>query len=210
MIQENTEKAWHKLLMLPKYVLPSLRRRGRHDKPPSVDYLCNMWMDNDLVSLWNLAKDRAIGHNRACGSASTNRDYTKLINQVVLLGQSGRMRKSCQLLLSSRVAENNETTWQLLNAKHPSCPFPVVAGVKLEPISPKPGFLTFFQSFPKGTAAGRSGLRVQHLLDAAGIPLPTPICFFLRNIVNILVAGKAPTLVSRFLAGENLIALNKF
>jgi len=38
-VQDNTEEAWLKLLMLPKCVLPSLRRQGRHDKPLSVDYL---------------------------------------------------------------------------------------------------------------------------------------------------------------------------
>ena len=65
------------------------------------------------------------------------------------------------------------------------------------------------RSFPKDTAAGPSGLRVQHLLDVASIPLPTPICTSLRLVINILAAGKAPTLVSRFLAGGSLIALNK-
>ena len=173
-----------------------------------------IWMDNDLVSLWNLAKGRAIGYNRTGGSTSTNRDHcrTKVIDQAISLGRSGMMRKACQLLLSSGVAENNETTWQLLKAKHPSGPLPVVPDAKSEPISLKPDFniLSILRSFPKGTAAGPSGLRVQHLLDVATIPLPTFICSSLRNIVNILAAGKAPTSVSRFLAGANLIALNKF
>ena len=61
-IQENSEEAWLKLFMLPKCVLPSFRRQGRHDKPLPVDVLCNMWTDNDLGPLWNLAKGRAISH----------------------------------------------------------------------------------------------------------------------------------------------------
>eukprot|EP00731_Ephydatia_muelleri_P022875 Em0015g458a len=61
----------------------------------------------------------------------------------------------------------------------------------------------------KGTAAGPSGLRIQHLLDAALITLPTSICATLGDIGNILASGKAPPLVSRFLARGTLIALNK-
>ena len=57
--------------------------------------------------------------------------------------------------------------------------------------------------------AGPSGLRVQHLLDVVSIPLHTPICSSLKQVINILIAGKAPTSVSRFLAGASLITLNK-
>eukprot|EP00731_Ephydatia_muelleri_P000771 Em0001g771a len=80
------------------------------------------------------------------------------------------------------------------------------------PISIGPDFniLGVLQSFPKGSAAGPSGLRIQHLLDAASIPLPTSICSSLRDLVNLLSSGKAPTSVSTFLAGGSLTALNKF
>ncbi|KAL5515365.1 hypothetical protein EMCRGX_G000523 [Ephydatia muelleri] len=39
---------------------------------------------------------------------------------------------------------------------------------------------------------------------------PTSICSSLRQLVNILAAGKVPTSVSKFLAGGCLIALNKY
>eukprot|EP00731_Ephydatia_muelleri_P026672 Em0018g772a len=92
------------------------------------------------------------------------------------------------------------------------CPAPVVPVVQsTETITLQPDFniLSVLQSFPKDTAAGPSGLRVQHLLDVANIPLPTPICSSLRSVINMLAAGKAPSSVSRFLAGGSLIALNK-
>ena len=64
--------------------------------------------------------------------------------------------------------------------------------------------------FPKGTAAGPSGLRVQHLLDVASIPLPgMTICSLLRRVVNLLVSGKVPQEVYRFMAGGSLTALSK-
>ncbi|KAL5516860.1 hypothetical protein EMCRGX_G002290 [Ephydatia muelleri] len=69
--------------------------------------------------------------------------------------------------------------------------------------------LYVLRSFPKGSGAGPSGLSAQHLLDAASIPLPTPIAFSLRSVVNLLVSGKVPLPVSVFLAGGKLVALNK-
>ena len=63
--------------------------------------------------------------------------------------------------------------------------------------------------FPKLSAAGPSGLRIQHLIDAAEVPLQTPILQLLRKVINILASGKAPADVSIFLAGGNLTALQK-
>ncbi|KAL5492004.1 hypothetical protein EMCRGX_G017390 [Ephydatia muelleri] len=120
--------------------------------------------------------------------------------------------KACGIFLSAGIAPNNDNTWKLLLSKHPSCPPPQVPQVPTVPISIGPDFniLEVLQSFPKGSAAGPSGLRIQHLLDAASIPLPTSICSLLRDLVNLLSSGKAPTSVSTFLAGGSLTALNKF
>ena len=80
-----------------------------------------------------------------------------------------------------------------------------------DPIFLKADFdiLSVLRSFPKGTAAGSSGLRVQHLLDVTAIPLHTPICTSLRCLVNLLAGARAPPSISKFLAGGNLVALNK-
>ena len=47
------------------------------------------------------------------------------------------------------------------------------------------------------------------LLDVASIPLPTPNCSLLLQVVNILISGTAPLSIARFFAGARLIALNK-
>eukprot|EP00731_Ephydatia_muelleri_P027925 Em0019g798a len=181
----------------PDPSLPTFEE-GRHDKPLPVDALCNMWIDNDLGSLWNLAKGRAISLIHQ--STSSIRQRTNNIDMAISLGRSGMFGKACRILQSSGIAPNNENTWQLLKAKHPSCPAPVVPVVQYtETITLQPDFniLSVLQSFPKDTAAGPSGLRVQHLLDVA------------RSVINMLAAGRAPSSVSRFLAGGSLIALNK-
>ena len=126
-IHENSEDAWLKLFMLPKCVLPSHRCQGRHDKAPPVDTLCNMWTDNDVRSLWNLAKGRAISHIHQ--STSSIHQCTNNIDRAISLGRSGMFGKACLFLQSSGIAPNNENTWQLLKAKHLSCPVPVVPAV---------------------------------------------------------------------------------
>ena len=50
---------------------------------------------------------------------------------------------------------------------------------------------------------------MQHLIDAATIPLPTPICSLLLQGMNILISGKAPLSIARFIAGARLIAQKK-
>ena len=95
--------------------------------------------------------------------------------------------------------------------KHPRGPHPSL------PISSSPPvnhvlphdfhILSVLHSFPKGTACGPSGLHIQHLLDAAQVHLPTPICSSLRGVVDILASGRAPVSVSKFLAGGSLTAL---
>eukprot|EP00731_Ephydatia_muelleri_P002977 Em0001g2977a len=141
-------------------------------------------------------------------AAKHNRD---LIAHAISLGRAGLFGKACKVLESNGLAPNNDTTWQLLQSKHPSCPPPVAPNVNTIPISVGPGFdiLSTLRSLTKGTAAGPSGLRIQHLLDAALIPIATPICATLRDIVNLLASGKAPPMVAKFLAGGTLIALNK-
>ena len=104
-------------------------------------------------------------------------------------------------------------TWELLKSKHPSSPPPIMPGVPSTslPLGTNFNLLSILFSFPKGTAAGPSGLRVQHLIDAAQIPLPISISTTLRDVVvNLLAAGKAPLSVARFFAGGSLTALNKF
>eukprot|EP00731_Ephydatia_muelleri_P036720 Em0311g4a len=172
-IETNTEQAWLKLLMLPKCVLRSVKRSGNHTQPHPVDTLCRRWLDNEVESLWSMAKSREVK--------------------------------------SKGVAPNNESTWQQLKAKHPNNPTPVAPDILSDPIFLKADFdiLSVLRSFPKGTATGSSGLRVLHLLDVTAIPLYTPICTSLRCLVNLLAGARAPPSISKFLAGGNLVALNK-
>ena len=65
------------------------------------------------------------------------------------------------------------------------------------------------RSFSKLTGAGPTGLRIQHLIDTAEVPLSCSILQSLKGVVNILAAGRAPPMIASFLAGGNLTALVK-
>ena len=99
--------------------------------------------------------------------------------------------------------ENNNN-----NKKHP--PTPPTAPLSAAPCLP-PDFdiMALLHSFPKDTACGPSGLRIHHLIEAAEVPLQFPICAVLRDMVNLLISGKIPVQVARFLAKGNLVALEK-
>eukprot|EP00731_Ephydatia_muelleri_P010354 Em0005g940a len=102
------------------------------------------------------------------------------------------MGKACRILLSSGIAPSNSTTLNLLQSKNPSCPHPMIPDIASNPVTLGPSFdiLHIMRSFTKGTSAGPSGLSIQHLLDAASVPLQTPICDSLKGVVNILASGK--------------------
>ena len=168
-----------------------------------------MWLNNDLVTLWSRSLTRANLHSSSKNFGTST--HSQEISSAISLGRSGLMGKACRILLSSGIAPSNSTTLNLLQSKNPSCPHPTIPDIASNPVTLGPSFdiLHILRSFTKGTSAGPSGLSIQHLLDAASVPLQTPICDSLKGVVNILASGKDPKSVSAFLSGGRLIALNK-
>ncbi|KAL5484475.1 hypothetical protein EMCRGX_G020985 [Ephydatia muelleri] len=133
------------------------------------------------------------------------------VSHAVSLSQDGLFGKACNVLVSCGIAPNSDETWNLLVSKHPKSDCPSVPGLPQNDVSlpSSLNLMAILHSFPKLSAAGPSGLRIQHLIDAAEITLQTPILHLLRKVINILASGKAPVDVSIFLAGGNLTALQK-
>ena len=96
----------------------------------------------------------------------------------------------------------------MLQQKHPKGPHPSLPIYSSPPVNhvlPHDfNILSVLHYFPKNTACSPSGLRIQHLLDAAQFHLPTSICSSLRGVVDILASGKAPVSVSKCLDGGSL------
>eukprot|EP00731_Ephydatia_muelleri_P006949 Em0003g1197a len=184
-------------------------RGGCHEKLQPIDFLCNLWANNDLTCLWNLAKGQA---NKLRDAPAKNQNTPgKPVDMAVSFGRCGMLGKACRTLLSSGIAPNNDTTWLLLKAKNLASEIPIIPSVRSGSISLDSSFDigAVLRSFPKNTAAGPSGLHIQHLLDIISVPLQTPITSSLIEVVNLLVSGKAPQAVSKLMAGGRLIALSK-
>eukprot|EP00731_Ephydatia_muelleri_P018556 Em0011g596a len=138
----------------------------------------------------------------------------KKITEAISLAKDGLLGKACQILTSSGLAPNTEDTWTQLSAKHPKSPPPVPPAHPPLPLTspilpPDFNVLSILRSFPKASAAGPTGLRIQHLLNVAEVPVPTSICSLLRGVINLLASGQAPAAISQYMAGGSLVALRK-
>ena len=68
---------------------------------------------------------------------------------------------------------------------------------------------TALRKFPPDTAAGNTGLRVQHLLGACTLADKTTVLEQLAALANVLARGDAPREIAPHLAGASLITLGK-
>ena len=186
-VAENSVDAWTKLLMLPKCVLPTSKPGGRHNKPIPIDILCEMWLKGNLCELWHRAQTRLLSPHSPKRLPSN-----KVVASAISLTKYGLYGKACQMLKSQGIAPNDDNTWNLLISKHPkgACPSNLAAP-SVEAVLP-PDFIIIpvLRSFSKLTGAGPTGLRIQHLIDAAEVPLSCSIHQSLKAVVNILAAGR--------------------
>jgi hypothetical protein len=126
-----------------------------------------------------------------------------------LVTEYGQYSKAVQSLSSDGITEPSAETTIQLQEKHPSgqLPTPVdLTGVESIQINMEDITLAL-RSFPKGTACGRSGLRVSHLMET--LYLGTNLDNEFLTHVNYLVQGKAPPELAAFYASASLIALKK-
>ena len=204
---ENTQETWLKVFMLPKCILFAPKRCGGHHKPRPIRDLCDLWSKGHFDVLWNMASNKQ-SSKRASPLVSRNSG----IQTAISYAREGLFSKACQALLSSFfLAPNNQATWNVLVSKHPKSPLPSPPSTSSAPLflPPDCDLKAILHSFPKGTACGPSGLRIQHLIEVAGIPMQSSICAALRDIVNLLLSGKVPVSVAKFMAGGSLVALEK-
>eukprot|EP00731_Ephydatia_muelleri_P023608 Em0015g1191a len=197
--------------MLPKCVLPSAPRRGRRHHPTDINLLCEAWECGQFTSLWVRTKQHVSHHGP--WSSPLDEDVKK-ITEAISLAKDSLLGKACQILTSSGLAPDTEDTWTQLSAKHPKSPSPVPPAHPPLPLTspilpPDFNVLSILRYFPKASAAGPTGLRIQHLLDVAEVPVPTSICSLLRGVINLLASGQAPAAISQYMASGSLVALRK-
>eukprot|EP00731_Ephydatia_muelleri_P000916 Em0001g916a len=152
---------------------------------PQATVMCAKWKLADK----HAARDHLIRHQRRCQQPQ---DEVRPYMDVYLVREGERRHPSSFYPDQPRQTHDRVMVWHTWS--HPR-----QASATLVP----------GRSFSKLTGAGPTGLRIQHFIDAADVPLSCSILQFLKGVVNILVAGRAPPMIASFLAGGNLTALFK-
>ena len=177
----------------------------------SIEESCKLWSDGHLTSLWQYASDHARKSNSKPPKEQTN-EYNRKVRSAIFKVKEELLGKACKALTSYGIAPNTPATWSMLEQKHPKGTIPPCPEVTL----PSEGFtlpsdfdiISVLRHFPRDTACGPPGLRIQHLIEATEVHLPISTGSSLRAVVNILVhvGGRAPSDVAKFLAGGSLTA----
>ncbi|KAL5491495.1 hypothetical protein EMCRGX_G016792 [Ephydatia muelleri] len=200
--EEKINQAGFMVCTTCKAVLVTARRnRCRHHQNSSIISLCKLWLKSEFQALWRHATNCSVSNK-----TKTSKQFD-VLNSAIALAMEGSLGKAYQVLTSSGIAANNDSTFQQLLGKHHQGPVPVppaIVATENNIIPQDFDLLSVLRSFPKASACGPSGLGIQHLLDAAEVHLPTPICPSLREVVCLLASGRAPVEVSKFLAGGSL------
>ena len=132
-----------------------------------------------------------------------------------ILTHDGQYTRALQSLVSNGIADYNEETLKEMKSKHPTPPSPQPPPP--DPTSPPRAFsgsevLAAALSFKKGSAAGPSGMRPEHLkaiLKSTSVTIAEKSLVNLLKLVNTMAAGKVPVSVRPYLCGARLHAAKK-
>ena len=173
-------------------------KRGRSFKPSDIRKSCELWDTGHKLEIWNNVISRSIAFSKKASTTSSCQQHLdrRRVTIATALVEEGLFSKACRMLTSSGIAANNEENWELLKTKHPYVPIPSPP-IKIPPQSSVDllpsdfNISVFLLSFPKDTSCGPSGLRVQHLLDASEVSLPSSLLSALKAVINKLASGRA-------------------
>jgi hypothetical protein len=135
--------------------------------------------------------------------------------RAIELAGDGMYSKACSSLVGTPPLERTPAVTATLQSKHPRATAPPdlsslgPANAAAVPALEADLVAKMVHSFPRGAAAGPSGLRPQHLKDAFAGPHGDEVREHLAALVNLLARGEAPASIAPHLAGATLIALTK-
>ena len=207
-VHHNDEQSWRELLMLPRCVLGVPPRGGRKHAKASAAYTLDrlhQWQHGERQSLWD-SRGSLGGRRHKQPSAEEKRSLA------TALAREGFDRKACNALLSQGLCPPTAATTQALQALHPAQPPPTTWPLAAQPLAPvlvPEAIARALRSFPADTAAGPSGLRVQHLREACAAGSADALLQQLCGVVSLLAQGHACPAVAPSLAGASLVALPK-
>ena len=207
----NSLQAWRDLFMLPKAVLRPAPRGGRRHRLQAAQFTqrrCARWLAGEREELWD-------------AMPATRRKRPEEMDDEE--ARSARQSRCCSLAAEGELrldfptfAEQQGAVAAKLQEKHPRAaparPALVALGLPALAAVPELGVedvVRAIRSFSRGSAAGPSGLRGDHLQEALASPHGDELAVQLTEVVQLLVRGDALPDIAQHLAGAALHALPK-
>ena len=209
---DNTDlAAWNRFGMLWKTLLRT-RRSGKTKKKRMREKRIEdleRWEKGELSALWRDAQAQVPGRR----TEQEDPTFEDRERACVAEARKGRSAAAFSRLSSKGLAPDSEATLQALRAKHPAPQSPTTLDSNLvnsvSPVDLTPAqVLALVKRMPRGTAAGPSGLRADHLKQML-TESDVDILPALTHVINAIRAANVPDEVTPFLAGARLMALPK-
>ena len=202
--------------MLARCILANPSRGGRshwRDTQKAVKTRIAKWKAGQLSELW----DGILAENNRLNNLIQKRSNSPVpanIHRARRAVEDGQFRKAIQILSSAGIAPSSSDVYDAMLSKHPQSAPPPIPSTPVPPAVrvSELDVVRALQSFPNGTAPGPSSLRANHLKEAVFCPSPIQSEFALKGlvgVVNLLVAGRAPSCIIPFLCGASLLACQK-
>ena len=153
----------------------SRKHRANDAKCGELGWLC-VPLVAETYGAWGNEANRAKENAMATPTRhESDPDPKKTLEYAVKFARLDTYGQACHTLHSDDIALNNDSTWQMIIDKHPSCSPPPIPDVAT--CTPLSNFdmAAILRSFPRGIAAGPSGLRIQISL--------TSLCLYISLFV---------------------------
>ena len=207
----NDEKAWIQILSLPQMLLRAPARSGKKKKGRSdadAKRRCEEWLEGQRGKLWS-------SHD-APRKRAPELDRQKEARCSALV-KEGLFRKACGALVKDPPVAVTDEVLRDMAGKHPAArDADARRGAGLRVISPAAApeisdveIDKAIRSFPRGSAAGPSALRPQHLKEALVPGMRDEVLRQIAALATMLARGEADPVVRPWLCGGSLAALRK-
>ena len=174
------------------------------------------WRGGDFLRLWaevESSRAQLLSHHgrKKVSPESLKEGNAGRARQAI---EDGQYKKAIQVLTSNGLAPASAEAHVEMLAKYPQAPCALI------PVDPTPTPIQVgaeedvcaLKSFPSGSAPGPSSFRANHFKEAAFCPSPdranTALLGILK-VINLLCAGRAPSVVVSHLCGASLLACRK-
>ena len=204
----SSTTAWLRLLLVPKTLFRTYRggKKKQLLAKRAREEAIILWREGRASELWRRARTEAPGPGRV--EAAPTWEETE--EAVVQAARQGRYSAAMARTRSAGLAPATPATKAKLLAMHPEADSPAIsAATRVVPADATPAeVFKALKGLPRGTGAGPSGLRADHLRELVQVE-GVDVLPALTAVVNVLRRGEAPPQLARHIAGASLVALPK-